>query len=143
MAETRTDDKPADEARGGIHGFLDRFRTTRMGRLGVRIAVTAVGGAVVVAGLIMIPFPGPGWAVVIAGLAILALEYVWAHHLMSFTSRQVKAWLHWVGRQHLAVRLLIGLGCFVFVAAILWISLKLSFGFDYIQWGLGELGTPA
>lgn len=139
MAETQTEDQPTGERRG-IHGFLDRYRTTRMGRLGVRIAVTTVGGAVTAAGLFMIPFPGPGWAVVIAGLAILALEYVWAHRLMSFTSRHVRAWLHWVGRRHWTVRLLIAAACFVFVGAILWISLKLSFGFDYIQWGLGELG---
>lgn len=140
MAEPRTEESPTEQKRAGIHGFLDRFRTTRAGRLGVRVIVTTVGCVVVAGGLVMIPFPGPGWAVVIAGLAILALEYVWAHHLMSFTSRHVKAWLRWVGRQHLAVRLLIGLACFVFVGAILWVSLKLSFGFDYLEWGMATLG---
>lgn len=140
MAETRTEQQQDERERAGIHGFLDRFRTTRAGRLGVRVVVTTVGGAVVVAGLVMLAFPGPGWATVIAGLAILALEYVWAHHLMAFTSRQVRSWLRWVNRRHVAVRLLIGAVGFVFLGALLWISLKLSFGFDYLEWGLGVLG---
>lgn len=140
MAKAPTEQDATRRRRGGVHGFLDRFRTTRTGRLGVRIAISFAGGLVVVAGLIMIPFPGPGWAVVIAGLAILALEYAWAHHLMTFTARHVRAWLRWIGRQHLLVRLAVAAACFVFVSLILWVSLKLTFHFDYIEWGLATLG---
>ena len=45
-----------------------------------RMAVAAIGGAVLVAGLVMLDLPGPGLVVVVAGLAILATEFAWARH---------------------------------------------------------------
>ena len=62
-------------------------------RHGKRIAVTVVGGAVVVAGVLLsLPLvPGPGLLIALAGLAILATEYEWARRLLvrarSFTRR--------------------------------------------------------
>ena len=50
---------------------------------GKRIAVTIVGSAVLVAGIAMLVLPGPGLLVIIAGLAILATEYVWAQRLLA------------------------------------------------------------
>lgn len=47
-----------------------------------RVAVTIAGFAVVLAGLAMLVLPGPGIVVIIAGLAILATEYVWAQRLL-------------------------------------------------------------
>lgn len=47
-------------------------------RSGKRIAVAIVGGAVVMAGIAMLVLPGPGFVVIIAGLAILATEFAWA-----------------------------------------------------------------
>lgn len=45
----------------------------------VRKAVVAlVGGAVLVAGIILIFLPAPSFLVIPAGLAILATEFVWA-----------------------------------------------------------------
>jgi uncharacterized protein (TIGR02611 family) len=59
---------------------FDRF--TRSGR---RVAITIAGVVVVLVGIVLCPLPGPGVAIIIAGLAILATEYVWARRL-----------LHWV-----------------------------------------------
>ena len=56
-------------------------RTAR--RLGVLLA----GTGLIVLGLILIPLPGPGWAVVIAGLAVLATEFTWAERLLHFAKR--------------------------------------------------------
>jgi uncharacterized protein (TIGR02611 family) len=50
---------------------------------GKRIAVTIVGFAVLLAGVAMLALPGPGLLVIIAGLAILATEYVWAQRLLA------------------------------------------------------------
>ncbi len=50
---------------------------------GKRIAVTIAGFAVLIAGVAMLVLPGPGLLVIIAGLAILATEYVWAQRLLS------------------------------------------------------------
>ena len=54
-------------------------------RHGNRFAVTVAGVVVVIVGIILCPLPGPGIAIIIGGLAILATEYVWAKRL-----------LHWV-----------------------------------------------
>ena len=51
-------------------------------RSGKRIAVTVVGGFVVLVGIALLVLPGPGILVIIAGLAILATEYVWAERLL-------------------------------------------------------------
>lgn len=40
--------------------------------------MAAVGGTVFVAGIILIPLPGPGLVVTPIGLAILATEFRWA-----------------------------------------------------------------
>jgi uncharacterized protein (TIGR02611 family) len=56
---------------------------------GKRIAVTFAGSVVVIIGLILVPLPGPGWAIVFGGLAILATEYVWARRLLNFAKEKV------------------------------------------------------
>ncbi len=47
-------------------------------RSGKRIAIAIIGGSVVAAGIAMLVLPGPGFVVIIAGLAILATEFAWA-----------------------------------------------------------------
>ena len=51
-------------------------------RNGKRVAVTIAGFAVLLAGAAMLILPGPGIVVILAGLAILATEYVWAQRLL-------------------------------------------------------------
>jgi uncharacterized protein (TIGR02611 family) len=48
-----------------------------------RVGVTVLGLLVVIAGVIMLVIPGPGILTIIAGLAILATEYVWAERLLA------------------------------------------------------------
>jgi uncharacterized protein (TIGR02611 family) len=48
-----------------------------------RVAVTVLGLVVVLAGILMLVLPGPGMVTIIAGLAILATEYVWAERLLA------------------------------------------------------------
>jgi len=57
-------------------------------RSGKRIAVTVVGFAVLLAGVAMLVLPGPGIVVIIAGLAILATEYVWAERMLAEAKRR-------------------------------------------------------
>ena len=82
---------------------------------------------------ILIPFPGPGWAIVILGLAIWAIEFAWARNLLEFTKRHVQSWTHWIARQTIPVRALVGLVGMIFVSFIVWASVKLSFGIDLWQ----------
>lgn len=45
-----------------------------------RIIVAVVGSSVLLLGIIMIVTPGPAIIVIPVGLAILAIEFVWARH---------------------------------------------------------------
>jgi len=90
-----------------------------------RVGVGIVGGLVVAAGLVTIPLPGPGWLTVIAGLFVLATEFMWAERLLEFTKRRVSAWTEWLGRQPVWVRLAVGLLTAAFVYGALVVVLHL------------------
>ncbi len=47
-----------------------------------RVLIAVVGGAVLLFGVVMIVLPGPAILVIPLGLAILALEFAWAGHLL-------------------------------------------------------------
>jgi uncharacterized protein (TIGR02611 family) len=40
------------------------------------------GFTLLLAGIVMLVTPGPGWLAIIGGLAMLAAEYVWARRLL-------------------------------------------------------------
>lgn len=54
-----------------------------------RVVVGVVGAVMMLGGLVMIPLPipGPGWATLFLGLAVLSTEFAWAH--------RVTSWLRW------------------------------------------------
>ncbi|WP_245674272.1 MULTISPECIES: TIGR02611 family protein [Actinoplanes] len=120
---------------------LDRIRTTPTGRLALKIGVGALGGLVTLVGIVLIPLPGPGWAIVILGLAILAVEFHWARGVLAFTRRHVTSWTQWIARQSLPVRGLVGLLGMVFISAVVWASVRVSFGVDLVQVALDFLET--
>lgn len=47
-----------------------------------RLVVAVIGGTVVLLGVVLLVFPGPGWLVIIAGLALLGTEFIWARRLL-------------------------------------------------------------
>ncbi|MEV4413820.1 TIGR02611 family protein [Catellatospora sp. NPDC049609] len=108
-------------------------RANPTGAAALKVVIGALGGLVVAIGILLIPLPGPGWLIVIGGLAIWAVEFVWARHLLQFTKDKVHGWTEWIKRQHLAVRLLIGLAGLVFVAAVLYTTLRYSLGIDVVS----------
>ena len=55
-----------------------------------RFAVTILGGALLLLGLAMMVLPGPGILVIVAGLAVLATEYVWAQRLLKRAKSQAE-----------------------------------------------------
>lgn len=59
-----------------------------IGRSTKRIAITAVGAALLLGGIVMMITPGPGWLAVIAGLAVLSTEYVWARRALDEAKRR-------------------------------------------------------
>ena len=57
-------------------------------RNGRRIAVTVIGVLVLLAGLVLLVLPGPGWVLIFVGLSILGSEYVWAQRLLRMAKKQ-------------------------------------------------------
>ena len=47
-------------------------------KLARRIVIAVIGGTILLGGIIMLVTPGPGVAVILLGLAILAVEFAWA-----------------------------------------------------------------
>lgn len=61
-----------------------------IGRSGKRIAVTVVGFALLVGGIVMMVTPGPGILGIIAGLAVLATEYAWAERMLDTVKEKAR-----------------------------------------------------
>jgi uncharacterized protein (TIGR02611 family) len=71
----------AERRPGWVGRFLSargRVRRSRGGTVTWKVAVTAVSVVVIIAGIVMLAVPGPGWATILLGLAILSTEFEWA-----------------------------------------------------------------
>jgi uncharacterized protein (TIGR02611 family) len=53
-----------------------------------RIFRMVFGFTLLLAGIVMIVTPGPGWLVILFGLGLLAAEFVWAQRLMDRIKRE-------------------------------------------------------
>ncbi|MFJ3671743.1 TIGR02611 family protein [Streptomyces sp. NPDC090106] len=95
-------DKPGEVAvadQAGAEGATDEqplgsrapafVKARRALHLSWQVGVFVIGLAVVVAGIIMLPLPGPGWVVIFGGMAIWATEFVWAQLVLRWTKRKV------------------------------------------------------
>ena len=131
--DRRGDDEPGllDEVADKL-GFRARLKSNPALALAYRIVVAAVGAAIVLLGLALVPLPGPGWLIVFLGLGILATEFAWAERLLHFGRRTLRSWLRWLGRQRLAVRALVSLVTLAFVAGIVGLTLQLSVGLPFV-----------
>lgn len=107
-----------------------------------RVLIGVVGGAVLVAGIIMIPYPGPGWFVVFGGLAILSREFAWADRVLRFAGRYYDAWLIWLARQHVVVRLAVLAFTGVVVVTTLWLLGVFGIVAGWFDLGWNWLSSP-
>ena len=92
-----------------------------------RVVVGIVGLAVLGVGILAIPYPGPGWAIVFIGLAILATEFTWARLALKFTRErygQAMAWFkrqgRWVQALGVAFTAAVVLGTLWLLGALAW-----------------------
>ena len=137
-------DKPVSRLsrwRTRIVATYQLIRANPTGRITLKIGVAVVGLAVVALGLVLVPLPGPGWLIVLLGLSIWAIEYAWARHLLLFTRRQLQRWTGWIRDQSWPVRIAVGLVGLVFVAVVVWASLKFSLGIDVVEKIMDYLAT--
>ncbi|MFC7307730.1 TIGR02611 family protein [Streptomyces monticola] len=81
---------PAAKAEQELGSKAPQFiKKSRALHVSWQVGVFIVGLAVVVAGIIMLPLPGPGWVVIFCGMAIWATEFVWAQLVLRWTKRKV------------------------------------------------------
>ncbi len=101
--------------------WRDRLRKRPAAEFGYRIAVAVIGLAVLTVGILAIPYPGPGWAIVFVGLAILATEFDWARRLLAYTRNRYEKVMASFRRQALWVQAMGAAFTAAFVVATLWL----------------------
>lgn len=107
--------------------WRDRLRERPAADLTYRIVVGVVGLAVFAVGIVAIPYPGPGWAIVFIGLGILATEFDWARRLLGWVRERYDKAMVWFKSQGLWVQVLGGLLTAAVVLATLWLFGALDF----------------
>ncbi len=98
--------------------------------------VGVVGAAVLVLGIIAIPYPGPGWLILFAGLAILGTEFLWAQRVLGWVRARYDAWVEWTRQQSPIVRLGVITLTGVIVLVTLWVvgAFGMVAGWFGLQW---------
>ena len=126
----------ASDAKRRWARWRDRLRDRPKADFGYRIVVAVIGLAVLGLGILAIPYPGPGWAIVFVGLAILATEFDWARRLLAYTRERYDKVMAWFKAQGLWVQVL---GA-AFTAAVVLGSLWLL---GALGWAAGLVGVDA
>lgn len=87
-------------------------------------------------GIALIPYPGPGWLVVFAGLGLLATEFAWAHRVNMFAKHHYHRWVAWLSRKHPTTKLAVMAGTCLIVLATLWVigAFDLVAGWFGLKW---------
>ena len=101
--------------------FRARIAENKSLDLAYRITVGVVGTVVLVLGVLAIPYPGPGWLIVFAGLGILASDFAWAKSALRFVRKRYDAFMAWFSTQSMFVKGLGVLFTTVVVLATLWL----------------------
>lgn len=82
---------------------------------------TLLGGLVVLVGVVTIPYPGPGWLIVFAGLAILAQDYPAAQRILDTAKAKYDAWQNWLTSQTIYIRIVFWVATAVIVIATIYL----------------------
>lgn len=93
----------------------------RIKRHSKKVLIGIIGGLVVLIGLVLIPYPGPGWLIVFAGLAILATEFAFASRVLEYGRKKYDAWVAWVKRQGTWAQVLILIAMGIVIVATIWL----------------------
>jgi uncharacterized protein (TIGR02611 family) len=116
--------------------WRDRIRERRVADFVYRVAVAVVGLVVLAVGIAAIPYPGPGWAIVFAGLAILATEFEIAKRALRWIRIRYDTVMAWFARQHIAIKGIAAIFTCAVVVATLWLlgAVAWTAGLFGIEW---------
>ena len=105
-------------------------------------SVGVLGGLVLILGVILIPYPGPGWLIVFAGLAILATEFDWAQRVLDKAKGKYDDWQDWLKKQSPTVKSIFWLLTFAVVVTTIWLLNGYGFINAFLNLGLDWLNSP-
>lgn len=86
-----------------------------------KVSVAIVGIVVLLIGVVAIPYPGPGWLIVFAGLAILATEFEWAQRVLDKARGKYDAWTDWIKQQSIYVKAFFVVLTTIIVVTTIWL----------------------
>lgn len=133
--------RPGDRLSAWAHR-RDRLRERPVADFTYRVAVGAVGLTVLLIGIVAIPYPGPGWAILFLGLAILATEFYWARRTLTFTRGHYDNAMAWLGRQGWWVQALAAVFTAAVVVATLWLVGAVSWTAELVGLDRPALDSP-
>jgi uncharacterized protein (TIGR02611 family) len=115
------------------HRFQDHYhhRQEKQGHLTKRVLLIFLGAALALGSLFLAPLPGPGFATVFLGLAILAGEVLTAARLLDWAEVRLRrfAWFVWeLWRASVVGKISIVLVSAICVAGLLYTTYLLLFG---------------
>ena len=113
-----------------------------MKRKAKKTLIAIIGGIVLIIGIIAIPYPGPGWLIVFAGLGILATEFAWAQQILQFARGKYDAWQDWLSRQNAAVKVLFWLLTAIVVVVTIWLLNGYGLINSWLHLGQEWVGSP-
>jgi len=122
--------------------WRDRLRERPKTEFGYRIAIAVIGLAILGVGILAIPYPGPGWAIVFIGLGILATEFDWARRLLAYARERYDKVMAWFKAQGLWVRVLGAAVTAAVVVATLWLLGAVGFVADLVGLEHKLLNSP-
>jgi uncharacterized protein (TIGR02611 family) len=122
--------------------WRDRLRERPRVDFLYRMTVGMVGLAVFGLGILAIPYPGPGWAIVFIGLGILATEFDWARRLLAYAKERYDKVMDWFHRQGAFVQILGGLLTALVVGLTLWLIGALDWSAELVGLDQPWLNSP-
>jgi uncharacterized protein (TIGR02611 family) len=122
--------------------WRDRLRERRRAEFVYRIVVGIVGLTVFAVGIVAIPYPGPGWAIVFVGLGILATEFDWARRLLAYAKERYDKAMDWFRRQHIAIQAIGGILTALIVVATLWLLGAADWSAELVGFDWPWLNSP-
>lgn len=107
-----------------------------------RFVVILAGSVVLLLGIIMVFYPGPGWLVIFAGLAILASELEFAGKILDKVHYRYDRWQAWLMRQNKIIQFGFMTGTGIVVVATAWLLNTFGFVNHYFNLQINWLTSP-
>lgn len=115
---------------------------SRIGRQTKRMVVGFIGWAVLLVGVVLIPFPGPGWVIVFIGFSILASEFDWAKESREWVRERYEEWQKWYMAQSPYIQLAFGLLSLATAVVIVWLTNGYGIINDWLHLNQPWLNSP-